>query len=215
MQDRQGRGDRVTDVVSPAQAQEQIDQMMAGLQAHTARIREQQSSAMSATGSARSQDGTVHAVVDATGVLTSLTIEPNAFDRTTPDKLARTVVATAQAAAAKARGQLAEGLEEMRGGENPGLATAMAIGGQRLNLPRVGVPEVPRTEVDPTSDEADQWSTEPAAPRREFGAPEEADEPVEAAAPEPTPAPQPIARPAVARQRPVDEEELTGDERPW
>lgn len=135
--------------------QEQIDSVVAELRSRAARIRESQAVALSATGEAASHDGTVRATVDATGVLTALNFTPSLFDRSTPDKLARTIVATVQAAAAQARGKAADAFQSLRSDGNGLLATA-ARETERWGVPAGGVPEVPNTATDPTG-EADPW----------------------------------------------------------
>jgi len=141
--------DTVESVDRPAQAQ--ADEIAAQVRAMAEQVREQQATALAVTGSASSQDGTVRAVVDATGVVTALEFAPSALERGSLDKLARTTVATIQSAAAQARTSMAEQWQSLQGV----LATA-AAGTERLGLPRVGVPDVPRTETDQTGP-ADSW----------------------------------------------------------
>ena len=144
--------------------QEQIDGVVAELRTRAAKIRENQAVALSATGEASSHDGTVRATVDATGVLTALNFAPSLFDRSTPDKLARTIVATAQAAATQARAKAAEAMSSLRSDDNGMLATA-ARETERWGVPAGGVPEVPNTATDPTGDQ-DPWQrTDPRAAR--------------------------------------------------
>jgi DNA-binding protein YbaB len=135
--------------------QEQVDSVVAELRSRAARIRENQAAALAATGQAASHDGTVRATVDATGVLTALTFTPALFERSTPDKLARTIVATVQAAAAQARGRAAEAFESMRSDDIGTLASA-ARQTERWGVPAGGVPDVPSTATDPTG-ERDPW----------------------------------------------------------
>jgi DNA-binding protein YbaB len=135
--------------------QEQIDSVVAELRSRAAKIRENQAVALSATGEAASHDGAVRATVDATGVLTALNFTPSLFDRSTPDKLARTVVATVQAAAAQARTKAADAFQSLRSEGNGLLATA-ARETERWGVPAGGVPEVPNTATDPTGDQ-DPW----------------------------------------------------------
>lgn len=125
--------------------QSQVDAIAAQVQATAARMREQQQSALSVTGAATSQDGTVRAVVDVTGVVTSLHLAASAFGRTTPDRLARTVVATIQAAARQSRGRLDATWQSMHAPHT-----------ERLGGTTVSVPDVPSTATDPTSD-TDPW----------------------------------------------------------
>jgi DNA-binding protein YbaB len=77
-----------------AELRQQADGALAGLRAQMAAVKQAQQQALSSTGEATSRDGSVQVAVDATGVVTSLKFAPTAFDRTTPDKLAQTVVAT-------------------------------------------------------------------------------------------------------------------------
>src|SRR4051812_41491306 len=91
-----------------AELRQQADGALAGLRVQMAAVKQAQQDALSSTGEATSRDGSVQAAVDATGVVTALKLSPNAFERTTPDKLAQTVVATIQAAAAKARAKVSE-----------------------------------------------------------------------------------------------------------
>jgi DNA-binding protein YbaB len=207
-----GRGNAGTAVPPPARdAQAQVDAIVAEVQATAARVREQQRAALSVNGTARSQDGTVRAVVDATGVVTSLDLEPSVFARSTPDKLARTVVATIQAAARQARTQLDASQQSMRAPHEGVLAKA-AQGAGRLGLPAVGVPEVPSTAVDPTGD-TDDWQrpAETKIPDAYAGPPED----VEQVAP-PTPSPAPARRPSAAPRPAAAEVEADyADEKPW
>lgn len=131
--------------------QEQVESVVLELRSRAARIRESQASALSATGEAASHDGTVRATVDATGVLTALNFAPSLFDRTSPDKLARTIVATVQAAATQARARAAAAFASLRG-DDAGLLATAARETERWGVPAGGVPEVPNTATDPTGD---------------------------------------------------------------
>lgn len=135
-----------------------------------AAARQTQQQAMAATGEASSGDGKVRAAVDATGVVTSLTFAPSVFDDTTPNKLAITVVATVQAAAAKARAQVTEAMAPVRA--DTAAARAGVAGIPELRGLNFGVPEVPVTATDPTAQQT-VWE-EPA--RRATPPPEEDDE---------------------------------------
>jgi len=140
------------------------------LRERVAAARLTQRQAMGATGEASSGDGRVRAVVDATGVVTSLTFTPSVFDDTTPAKLAITVVATIQAAAAKARAQVTEAMAPIRADSEQ--ARAGVAGIPELRGLNSGVPDVPTTAIDPTVQQA-VWE-EPA--RREPPPPDENDE---------------------------------------
>jgi DNA-binding protein YbaB len=72
-----------------AAMREQVDSLLAELHKKTAEVREAQAQAMAITATAVSKDGSVRATVDSGGALTSLEFSPNAFERSTPDKLAR------------------------------------------------------------------------------------------------------------------------------
>jgi DNA-binding protein YbaB len=135
--------------------QEQIDSVVTELRSRAAKIRENQAAALSTTGEAASHDGTVRATVDATGVLTALSFTPSLFERSTPDKLARTIVATVQAAASQARGKAAEAFQSLRSDDTGVLATA-ARETERWGVPAGDVPDVPNTATDPTGDQ-DPW----------------------------------------------------------
>lgn len=130
------------------QLRQDADQAMAHLQERTAAARRTQEQAAGTTGEATSGDGRVRAVVDMTGVVTSLTFAPSLFDSTTPDRLASTVVATIQAAAARARHSADDAVASLRT-DDP-----------RPQL-RVGVPEAPSTAVDPTA-ARDDWHAAPS-----------------------------------------------------
>lgn len=142
-----------------AELQQQADQAMKHLQERIAGVRAAQQQALGVTGEAASKDGAVRAVTDATGVVTSLTFSPSVFERTTPERLAQTVVATLQEAAARARGRMAEAMSELRGDDT---VKAAEQGATALGVPRLPVPEVPRTAVDPTAQ--DNWTNSPPPP---------------------------------------------------
>jgi DNA-binding protein YbaB len=99
-----------------AAMREQVDSLMSELHRKTAEVREAQARAMAITASATSPDGSVTASVDSAGALTSLEFSPNAFERTTPDKLARVATETVIAAVAKSRTELNEVLSAAQQG---------------------------------------------------------------------------------------------------
>jgi hypothetical protein len=143
-----------------AWAQVQADGMVERLREQAVALREQQTAAFAKQSEKRSQDGSVRVVVDASGAVLALEFAPTVF-HSTPDKLARTVLATIQAAAAKARGELNEALQATREENATTFATA-AQGAAGLGLPRMGVPEAPVTEQDPTTPEPTSWSEPPS-----------------------------------------------------
>ncbi|MEU3645355.1 YbaB/EbfC family nucleoid-associated protein [Lentzea sp. NPDC034063] len=83
----------------------QVDSMLASLEQQTAQLKQAQAEAMSKVGRASSPDGLVEVTVNAGGIVTGVTFAPAAFDRSTPEKLGQSVVATIQQAALNARAQ--------------------------------------------------------------------------------------------------------------
>lgn len=83
----------------------QVDTMLANLERQTAQLKEAQAEAMAKVGRATSQDGLVEVTVNAGGIVTDVRFAPAAFERSTPEKLAQSVVATIQRAASAAREQ--------------------------------------------------------------------------------------------------------------
>ncbi|MEO6086461.1 MAG: YbaB/EbfC family nucleoid-associated protein [Umezawaea sp.] len=83
----------------------QVDSMLANLERQTSALRDAQAEAVAKTGSATSPDGLVHVVVNAAGIATDVRFAPNAFERSTPDKLAQSVVQVIQRAALDVRAQ--------------------------------------------------------------------------------------------------------------
>ncbi|HEX5402865.1 MAG TPA: YbaB/EbfC family nucleoid-associated protein [Pseudonocardiaceae bacterium] len=189
-----------------AELQQQAGDAMAHLKARIAGVRQAQQQAMQANGEATSRDGVVRVVVDGTGVVTSLTLAPSAFDRSTPDRLAQTITATIQSAAAQARGRTSAAMAAIRG-DDKGLLSSAAKGAAGLGVPPLPVPEVPRTAVDPTGQQ-DGWAVPPPAP-------------VEPPAPVVEPMPGHVASNRSRRTDDVDDSADDGsggwvsDERPW
>jgi DNA-binding protein YbaB len=190
----------------------EADRTMAQLKARVASIQQAQQQAMRARGEATSQDGSVHVVVDATGVVTSLRFADSVFERTTPERLAQTVVATIQSAAAQARGRMAAALPPADGETSAKVAEGLAA----LGIPKFGVPAVPRTAADPTAQDA-FFEERPAA---------SFDERITEPEPEPAPQPAPPAEPQwtpraskpahrTAQSDSDGGEDWATDERPW
>jgi DNA-binding protein YbaB len=147
-----------------AELQRQADDTMAALQERITAAAGVRERAMSVSGSASSDDGTVTVVVDSTGVVTSLTFAPSVFDRNTPDRLASTVVAVIQKAASKARADMADAMAPIR--SDADAARKAAAGVPELSALRFDVPEVPHTAVD-LSGSQDPWAgVTPAEPER-------------------------------------------------
>ncbi|MGM1060758.1 YbaB/EbfC family nucleoid-associated protein [Saccharothrix sp. Mg75] len=105
-----------------AAMREQVDSLLAELNKKTAELRETQAKAMAITATAVSKDGSVRATVDSAGALTSLEFSANAFERTTPDRLARLTAETVQQAVAKARTELNEVLAPAQQGASVDLS---------------------------------------------------------------------------------------------
>ena len=81
----------------------QVNSMLVNLERQTSALRDAQAQAQAATGRATSPDGQVTAEVNASGIATDLRLEPTAFDRTSPERLARSILQVLQQAAADAR----------------------------------------------------------------------------------------------------------------
>ncbi|GAA3362279.1 YbaB/EbfC family nucleoid-associated protein [Saccharopolyspora gregorii] len=84
----------------------QIDGMLADLRRRTAEIQEKQSEAAAKTHEVTSEDGVITARVDATGTLEQLLLSPKAFERTTPEQLARTITSVVREATGSAQQSL-------------------------------------------------------------------------------------------------------------
>lgn len=98
-----------------AAMRENVENLMADLRRRTADLADAQAQAAAVTGSATSPDGLVEAKVNPAGVLTDLRFAPAAFQRSTPEKLARLVIETAQTAARSAREQVEGALAPLQG----------------------------------------------------------------------------------------------------
>ncbi|MCI2419860.1 YbaB/EbfC family nucleoid-associated protein [Saccharopolyspora sp. K220] len=88
-----------------AAMREQVSSLLEGLHRQTAQLQEAQAAAMAATGEATSADGLATVRVNAVGIVTDVQISPSAFKTSTPEKLARSFLQAAQAAARDARGK--------------------------------------------------------------------------------------------------------------
>ncbi|MDQ3405185.1 MAG: YbaB/EbfC family nucleoid-associated protein [Actinomycetota bacterium] len=99
-----------------AAMRENVEGLLTDLRRRTADLAEAQARAAAVTASATSRDGLVRAEVNPAGVLTDLSFMPSAFQRSTPEKLARSVVEVAQAAANIARQQVEATMAPLQGG---------------------------------------------------------------------------------------------------
>ncbi|RVW10122.1 YbaB/EbfC family DNA-binding protein [Prescottella agglutinans] len=86
----------------------QVDTMLEGLQAQTEALAAAQGAVARTTAEAESPDGLVRVTVDAAGAVLAARVEPTAFTRTTPDRLAESFSAAARAATADVRAQVAD-----------------------------------------------------------------------------------------------------------
>ncbi|MFD0199443.1 MULTISPECIES: YbaB/EbfC family nucleoid-associated protein [Saccharothrix] len=134
-----------------AAMREQVDSLLAELRKKTDELRETQAQAMAITATAVSKDGAVRATVDSAGALTSLEFSANAFERTTPDKLARLATETVRQAVAKARTELNEVLTPAQQGASVDLAEMLP-----------GVPSL--ADLIPQPPVVPQPSTQPRRP---------------------------------------------------
>jgi DNA-binding protein YbaB len=98
-----------------ATMRQQVESLLAGLDRQAAALKAAQARAAAVTSRASSADGLVTVTVDAAGVVTDVRFGPSAFTRNTPDKLARSVVAVTQQAAADARQQVEAVMAQFRG----------------------------------------------------------------------------------------------------
>jgi DNA-binding protein YbaB len=196
----------------------EADSTMKQFKDRMANVREAQQQALQATGEASSQDGSVRARVDSTGVVTALTIAPSVFERSTPERLAQTVVATIQRAAAQSRGQASAALAPAAPEE--GLSAKATEALAEYGIPKVGVPEVPRTAVDPTQPDTTYEQPPVDTAKQEAWATGHAVDPEPEPTLPPPPAPAPVrpprAAPQPARAARGDAEDWAFDEeRPW
>lgn len=97
-----------------AAMRQQVDSLLDGLNRQTAALHTAQAQAAEVTGRATSADGLVTVTVNASGIVTDVEFAPSAFTRSTPDKLARSVVAVTQEAAAIAQQSVEAALAPVR-----------------------------------------------------------------------------------------------------
>lgn len=98
-----------------AAMRQQVNSLLEGLDRQAAALNSVQAQVAEVTGRATSADGLVTVTVNAAGIVTDVQFAPSAFDRSTPDKLARSVVAVAQQAAADAQQKVDAVLAPVRG----------------------------------------------------------------------------------------------------
>lgn len=89
-----------------AQLRDTLDGLMRELKQRTDGLKDAQAAISAMSGYASSPDGTVTAKVDSTGVLDELELTSRAFERTTPEQLARTITQVIRKAAGNVREQV-------------------------------------------------------------------------------------------------------------
>ncbi|WP_440901201.1 YbaB/EbfC family nucleoid-associated protein, partial [Actinosynnema sp.] len=89
-----------------AQLRDTLDSVMREVRQRTEALKDVQAAVAALSGRASSPDGAVTAVVDATGVLDRLELSPRAFERSTPEQLARTITQVVRQAAGSVREQV-------------------------------------------------------------------------------------------------------------
>ncbi|PTR31201.1 DNA-binding protein YbaB [Rhodococcus sp. OK519] len=89
----------------------QVDAMLERLHEQTAALAAAQGAVASLTAEGASPDGLVRVTVDASGTVVSTRLDPAAFSRTTPERLADSFASAAQVAAHEARSRTGELME--------------------------------------------------------------------------------------------------------
>ncbi|SDC97877.1 YbaB/EbfC family nucleoid-associated protein [Actinokineospora iranica] len=167
-----------------AAMKEQVHSLLDTFHRQTEMLRDAQAAAAQATASLTSKDGLVRVSVDASGMLTRLEFAPSAFERSTPETLARSALQLAREGAAKVKQQVADVMSPLTDGL-PDLSD-LVEGAPSLSglLPQFSTPEPqPAAPVDEESYEDQsavyrrEESTPAAQPRRTpRPEPEDADE---------------------------------------
>ncbi|MBQ0926212.1 YbaB/EbfC family nucleoid-associated protein [Saccharopolyspora endophytica] len=93
-------------VARNAALRNQIDDMLDDLRKRTADLQEKQAAAAQQTFEASSDDGMVNVRVDATGTVQEVRLSDKAFERTNPEKLARSITSVIREASGTAQRQL-------------------------------------------------------------------------------------------------------------
>lgn len=168
-----------------AAMRDQVDKLLGQFNRQTAQLREAQEAAAQASATVTSKDGLVTAKIDASGSLAGLTFAPSAFERSTPETLARTVLDVVRTGSTQVRQQVAELMAPLSEGM-PDLSDlvdgAPSLRGLMPDLPKQAEeppPAVPITEdrdAQPVMRTGHQGPPTPPRPVRPAPAPE-ADEP--------------------------------------
>ncbi|MCI2416234.1 YbaB/EbfC family nucleoid-associated protein [Saccharopolyspora sp. K220] len=149
-----------------AALRDQIDSMLSDLRRRTAEIQQKQAEAAQQTYEVASDDGMVTVRVDATGTVQDLQLSSKAFERTTPDKLARTITSVLREAAGTAQRTLQSEFAPMADTSNvPEIPGIPSLQGLLRSGPLVEPP-------DPAAERAQRRSDETAAPTGRQGPPQ-------------------------------------------
>ncbi|WP_159447667.1 YbaB/EbfC family nucleoid-associated protein [Streptoalloteichus hindustanus] len=151
-----------------AALREQIESGLRELRHRTEGLRAARERVAELTGEATSPDGRVTARVDATGMLTGLELSERAFERTTPERLARIVTEVVRQAATEARHRAQEELSAFTGNA-PDLPDVVPGAPSLRDLYTVEPPEVvtPATGTATTPRASAGGSTPDRSARRE------------------------------------------------
>ncbi|MEJ2851813.1 MULTISPECIES: YbaB/EbfC family nucleoid-associated protein [unclassified Saccharothrix] len=148
-----------------AAMKEQVHSLLDTFHRQTEMLREAQSAATQTTATLTSRDGLVRATVDSSGVLSALEITPSAFERSTPEALARSVVQLAREGAAQVKQQVAELMSPLTA-DLPDLAD-LVDGAPSLSalLPRFEQPEPPVEADEGSFEDRSALAERPPAPQ--------------------------------------------------
>ncbi|EWC60772.1 hypothetical protein UO65_3913 [Actinokineospora spheciospongiae] len=145
-----------------AAAKEQVDGLLDTFRQQTEALREAQDAALRASASLTSKDGLVRASVDSSGALSALEFAPSAFDRSTPEALARAVLQLARQGAAEVRERVSDLMAPVSGGlpdlsdlfdDAPSLRGLMA----GIPVPQADAPPSHESPGDADDDVPDSW----------------------------------------------------------
>lgn len=142
--------------------QAQVDSLLDGLRTQTEALAAAQGAVASASAQAESPDGLVRVTVDAAGAVVAVDVEPSAFARTTPARLAESVTAAARAATEDVRSRVAEIMAPVTAlaADMPDLSDFVPGAPSLRNLvPTVATEFTPETpsRPDPEDDDVHDW----------------------------------------------------------
>jgi DNA-binding protein YbaB len=148
-----------------AEMRDRVETMLTDLKRRTAGLQEAQAQAAAVTAEAVSQDGLVRVRVNPTGVLTSLEFTQTAFQRSTPERLARSVIETVQKAAVQARQQVDSALAPLTDTSSVGDLSDLVEGAPSMKeFLRPPLPEVPQTAQSSAAAPPPGYGPPPSAP---------------------------------------------------